>query len=226
MAEAVQLSEQVGNKQEFARLQNNLADIYLHTGELALAEISFEKALSTARETGMDDYIPYILTGLTQTYVMQKDWERAQTVGQEAEETIKGMGLKYPLNILYAELAEVEIELGNLAQAEEHANESLKLSREMEVKMDKGISLRAVGKVAAANGDTEGAEIALMESLANLDESVPYERGLSLLVLGKFTYPNDKDKALAYLGQAKAYFEKLEAAALLAEIEELEHGKE
>ena len=226
MAEAVQLAEQVGNKQEFARLQNNLADIYLHTGELALAEISFEKALSTARETGMDDYIPYILTGLTQTYVMQKDWERAQTVGQEAEETIKGMGLKYPLNILYAELAEVEIELGNLAQAEEHANESLKLSREMEVKMDKGISLRAVGKVAAANGDTEGAEIALMESLANLDESVPYERGLSLLVLGKFTYPNDKDKALAYLGQAKAYFEKLEAAALLAEIEELEHGKE
>jgi tetratricopeptide (TPR) repeat protein len=164
--------------------------------------------------------LPYILNSLADLHLRQGAWDAAETALDEAEPLALEMETKYPLVDLYAYRAQACLGRGELEAALHMAERSVALARELELRAERGNSLRVLGQVLWARDQMEGAVQAFENSLALL-ASAPYEAartkvqwGLALVSRG------DVERGRELLAEARATFEELGAKRDVATVEE------
>ena len=161
------------------------------------------------------------------------EWERALDFLERSEGKFKEIQSDLFLPEVYHRLALVHLHTGHLEQARQLVDRSIALADELEMALERGISLRVRGQISVAQGMGEAAETALRESLDILRrQGNQYQMAETLYQLGRLYRSETAGenwaggaearaaKAELVLGRARDIFKRLGARRALARVEE------
>lgn len=211
--------EKVGDLYFCVFVDNNLGGIARKQGRLDEALAFYQTALDTLEHIGGSPYVFGALhMNIGATLVRQGQGEEARQRLQDSQAYYEQAQARDFLPELHRHLAEAALLLGDLEEAQRQAEQSLNLSRELEMRAEEGCALRTLGKLAAARGQVEEALQALGDhpggSVAILDEvGDEYEKARSQLCLARvYTSAGQPAAARAALDDCAGVFERLDAA--------------
>jgi tetratricopeptide (TPR) repeat protein len=225
----VGLAEKIGDVNSIAIMTYNLGNILLEQGNLGAAIRACERSRGIWEAIGFPFGVAASWSGLGQAYVECGEWERALDCLDRSERQFKEIESDLFLPEVYRRQARVHLNTGQLDVAREFVDQSLALATELDMALERGISLRVSGQISLAHGAWEEAEAALRESLEILREQEnQYQIGETLYQLGRL-YGSEAGagdrasaaKAESVLGKAKEIFKKLGAERALARVEEV-----
>jgi tetratricopeptide (TPR) repeat protein len=227
------LAERIGDVNNVAIMTHNLASILLEQGSVGAASRAYVRSLDIWEDIGFPFGVAASWSGLGQAYGECGEWERALDCLDRSERQFKQIGSDLFLPEVYRRQASVHLNTGQLEQARELVDRSLTLADELDMTLEKGISLRVSGQIYLACEAWREAEAALRESLEILrDQGNQYQMGQALYQLGRLyraaAEAGDRaDAARAasaqaelVLGEAKEIFQRLGAERALARVEE------
>jgi len=218
LRESLGLAEKLGDVGLQANANNMLGMLYTNLGDYATANVHLSQALKLARDRHLRGDLPYILNSLADLQLRQGQWDVVETSLAEAEQLALEMETKYLQVDLYAYRALARLGQGDLEAALESAQRSLALAREMKLKAEQGKSLRVLGQVLQAKGQTAEAVEAFEQSLTWLS-STPYEAARTQAEWGKCLQSSgDAGRSAALLQEARQVFQELGAQRDLANL--------
>jgi tetratricopeptide (TPR) repeat protein len=219
------LAEKIGDVNNVAIMTHNLGNILLEQGSVGAASRAYERCLDIWEVIGFPFGVAASWSGLGKAYAECGEWEKALDCLDRSERQFKEIGSDLFLPEVYHRQASVHLNTGRLDVARQRVDRSLALAAELDMTLERGISLRVSGEISLACGAWEEAEVALRESLGILQEQRNrYQMAETLYQLGRLYRAGgdtgDRAKAKLALGKAKRIFEGLGAARALARVEE------
>ncbi|MGD2176662.1 MAG: tetratricopeptide repeat protein [Anaerolineae bacterium] len=222
------LGEKIGDVNSVAIMTHNLGNILLQQGHLGAAVRAYERCLSIWGAIGFPFGVAASWSGLGKAYIECGEWEKALNCLQCSERQFKEIESDLFLPEVYRRQALVHTNTGQLEMARQLVDQSLALATELDMALERGISLRVRGQIHLACQAWEEAEAALRESLKILQEQGNrYRMGETLYHLGRLYRamaggedPEAAAKAESALERARAIFEDLGAERDLARVKE------
>ncbi|MBK9711398.1 MAG: tetratricopeptide repeat protein [Kouleothrix sp.] len=210
---------QTGDVLRLAFTNNNLAEIARYQGRLADALAFYQEALRSLEQVGASLYMIGVLhMNLGATFVQRGEIDAAIEHLRTGEQKFTQLGTRDFLPELYRHFGAAALAGGRLAEAEARGRQALDLARELMMRGEEGTSLRVLGVVANAQGDTAHAARCLSQSIAILEElGDEYEAARSRLALVEVLLAQGQaDQAQLELERCTAVFERLDAVVDLA----------
>lgn len=165
--EALQLAEAAEYPYGIANSQLNLGYIYGWQKELEQAEAYFQKAIDYFEMTGNLYKTASAKSNLAVTYCLSEQFEDAIEPAQESLELFEKLGEEFGIAVGWQTLAEANLGLGDLAQAETFAQQVID-AENIHMQPD---GLRVLGEVKLKQGDLEGAERLVQQSIQIAQET-------------------------------------------------------
>lgn len=208
--EALRLAEELGSLGEQARIHALLGTLRLHQGDDPAAESHLLRALSVFRQVDNREYLAGTLPVLGQLHIRRQEWEPARTALAEAEALCVENAWEYILPETYTTRAQLALALGDLAQAQERAEQAIAVAVELGQAVDEGKAWRTKGMILAEARQTEEAFTAFEHSLALLLDQDPYEAANTQLAWGQVLMQRGyNEQGLALIQQARDKFSTL-----------------
>ncbi len=166
--EAEKICEELGDEEQLAAVENDLAALYYELKKYADAKVKIEEALEIRRKISREDEIAESLSNAAEIYVKLGDFESAESCFKEAEKLLrelikKDKSQKFTLAILLSNFGMFCKKVGRFSDAKKMFKESLELLEELE-KLDDEFSqfvataLRHLGDLMREIGDFKEAE--------------------------------------------------------------------
>ncbi len=222
---AGQIFSQLGNVYNRLLVDNNLGGIALNQGRLDEALLFYRRALRSLEQIGGSLWVMGALNlnlGAThvrrgETAVAFEHLERARELFTRA----KGRDL---LPEMHRRLAEAHLAQGATADARREAETSLATAEELSMMVEKGLSRRMLGVIAAAEGRVDEAERELQQAIRILtDIGDNYGLACAQLSLAELcSHRRDADRRAQLLAESIPVFERLGAALELARAQTLQ----
>ncbi|MFX0152793.1 MAG: tetratricopeptide repeat protein, partial [Candidatus Hodarchaeota archaeon] len=167
---ALEMREEVGDKEDIANSLNNLAGIYAQKGDVDQALTNYKKSLDFFNELKDMEGRGMVLGNLGLIYAFKGELDEALECFEEALIISENFGLKffYPSNLTW--VGYVHMLKGNLNDALEYLHKSARICEEMGIKQDLGINLGILGSVYTSKGELDQALKTLQECQIILDE--------------------------------------------------------
>ncbi|MGD2146184.1 MAG: tetratricopeptide repeat protein [Anaerolineae bacterium] len=232
----IALADRIGDVNNAAILTHNLGNILLEQGSLGAAVRAYERSLGIWEAIGFPFGVAASWSGLGNVYDECGEWERALDYLDRSERKFKEIQSDLFLPEVYRRQALVHLNTGRLEQARQLIERSVALAAELEMALERGISLRVSGQISLAHGMCEAAEAALRESLDILrEQGNRYQMAETLYQLGCVyrseiggeDWAGGKEaratKAQLVLRKARDIFKRLGARRALARVEEAIH---
>jgi tetratricopeptide (TPR) repeat protein len=220
-----QIFSQLGNVYNRLLVDNNLGGIALNQGRLDEALLFYRRALRSLEQIGGSLWVMGALNlnlGAThvrrgETAVAFEHLERARELFTRA----KGRDL---LPEMHRRLAEAHLAQGATADARREAETSLATAEELSMMVEKGLSRRMLGVIAAAEGRVDEAERELQQAIRILtDIGDNYGLACAQLSLAELcSHRRDADRRAQLLAESIPVFERLGAALELARAQTLQ----
>ncbi|MBU0703131.1 MAG: tetratricopeptide repeat protein [Chloroflexi bacterium] len=217
------LREEIGDIQNRADSLTNLGILHLSMGKHEAGQQDLEASLAIRQRLGDSWGAALSYTSLAQLAVIQSRLEDARAYAEAALEladTVGSQDIQVQASWI---LALVEAESGELQAGLNTAEQALQTAKEAGLSEEQIFCLRALGVLRTRAERWEEAEAPLREALALcLEQSDPYQEGLTLLELGRLYHsraqtgePVEADwqpRAMAALREAAERFKALGAA--------------
>jgi len=217
--QAREMFDKMGNLYDRSIADNNLGGIAINQGRLDEAVTFFQEAIAALEKIGGAPYIIGVVEmNLGHAFIRRGEAEIAGkhlTLSQAAFDKAQARDF---LPELYRYFAESFLLIGNLAEAERYANESLELSHELSMRGEEGSCFRVLGKIDTAQSQWGKAEEHLLLSVTILEEvGDEYQTALSRLSLVKaYVAQAKREQAQMTLDLCMRTFQRLEASLDLA----------
>jgi adenylate cyclase len=217
-SQARQTFDQIGDLYHRAFCDNNLGDLTLNQGRLDDALNYFQQGLSAAEQSGGSTWVlGGFHNNLGATYIRRGDAQSSLHHLEASQQYFDQAQARDWLPELNRHKAAAYLLMGNLDQAEIHANQALELARQLRQSKEEGCSLRLLGQIALARGDFESATFPLTLSLEKL-ASNELENARSLIALAHLqTAQGELDARRETLEKCIPILEKLGAELDLLE---------
>jgi len=225
---AIELENRMGDVHAVAKTTNSLGVLMLHRGETSAAAKAYRRCLDIWKGIDFPIGIALVYSNLSEVCMARQEWEKALRYLHRSEEILQEIESDLFLPEVYRRQALVHLNTDDLAQAKQCVDRSLALANDLDMTMEKGISLRVSGAVHRLSREWEQAENALVQSAEILHEQGnQYQMAETLYQIGKLyldvTRADDRDataKAASALESARIIFEKLGAKHALASVKE------
>jgi tetratricopeptide (TPR) repeat protein len=220
----IELEERLGDVHGVAMVTNNLGNVLLWRGQLDGATEAYQKSLDIWEDIGFPIGVALSWSNLGKVCAERGEWEQALEYLERSQQRFQEIQSLHFLPEVYRRLAVVHLGLRQLEKARLAAERSVALAAELDMELERGVSLRVVGQVGLALEEWEQAEEALTASLSIVEEQGNrYRTGETLYHLGRLYAamvsagdPAVSAKAESALGRARAIFEELGAERDLA----------
>ncbi|MEW5870089.1 MAG: tetratricopeptide repeat protein [Chloroflexota bacterium] len=225
---AREVFSQIGDVYNRSFVDNNLGLISLTQGNLDDALASFQAGLHTIEQYGGSAYVLGAFhSNLASVYLRRGEVATANQHLDTSQALFDSAEVRDWLPELYRHRSTAALLAGDPASAQALAQQSLDLAREMNMRAEEGIALRALGEALTALGELTQAAETLHSSLAILQElDNTYEHALALVALGNvFRALGDLPAAQDAFEQSVPAFERLGANLDLKRLRSL-NGKE
>jgi tetratricopeptide (TPR) repeat protein len=225
----IELAEKIGDVNSVAIMTHNLGNILLEQGNLGAAVRAYERSLDKWEIIGFPFGVAASWSGLGKAYTGCGEWERALDCLGRSERQFKQIESDLFLPEVYRRQAVIHLNTGQLEMARQLVEQSIALATELDMALERGISLRVRGQIDLASEQWEQAEVALRESLKILQEQGNrYRMGETLYHLGRLYWamargegPEAAAKAKSALERARTIFEDVGAERDLARVKEV-----
>jgi predicted ATPase/class 3 adenylate cyclase len=217
--------DQLGDVYNHSIADLNLGEIARYQGRLDEALDFYREALQAQEQTAGSPYLLGVLhNNMGAAFIRQGNVDAARERLQAAEGFFDQAQSRDFLPELRRHFAEVALLADDLPQAEVEATRALELAREMAMRGEAGISLRVLGEIAAAQGQSDRAEEHIGESLAILEEmGDAYQSARSRLSLARiYLVRGEHEAGNAALMHCAQVFERLDAALDLEAVRALQ----
>jgi tetratricopeptide (TPR) repeat protein len=230
---AIELEHQLGDVHSVAKTTNSLGILMLRRGEVSAAATAYRRCLDIWRNIGFPIGVALAWSNLSEACIEWQQWEEALDYLRRSERKLREIESDLFLPEVYRRQALVHLHTGQRESARELVNRSIALANELDMTLEKGISLCVSGQIHVACEVWGEAEAALRESLEILrEQGNQYQMAETLYQLGRL-YRAKADaadqasaaranaaKAEFALARAKEIFEGLGAERALARMEE------
>jgi tetratricopeptide (TPR) repeat protein len=150
---------------------SDLAHMELEAGDLSAARLYAEEALALRRTLGLPHGIAHALLAVGAVEYHSRDFNRAREVYAEATAVYEAAGSQGDVYVAKLELAECELLVGRLEEAERLLREALIGARKLADQTIEIQALRVAGMLAAGKGDGERAAFLLGVASGKLQDS-------------------------------------------------------
>jgi class 3 adenylate cyclase/tetratricopeptide (TPR) repeat protein/Mrp family chromosome partitioning ATPase len=183
---ALEMHGRMGNVMEANMIDANLGDHYVRCGDFELAIDRFKGVLEACGRMPSALFLEgFACLGLARALHGLRRYEEALAALARATDVLKDAGTPSTLTEVALLRAEIEFETGR-AEARRTCERALESARELGEPWLEGMGNRVLGRIAFAQGDEEGAESLMRESVSQAERmGAPYERGLALLALAE-----------------------------------------
>lgn len=226
---AIELEHQLGDVHSVAKTTNSLGVLMLQRGQVSTAAKAYQRCVEIWRSIGFPIGVALAWSNMSEVCIERQQWEDALDYLRRSEEKLREIQSDLFLPEVYRRQARVRLNMGELDVARELVDRSLALASELDMTLERGISLRVSGQISLAHGAWEEAEAALRESVEILQEQKNrYQMAETLYQLGRL-YRAEADagdragvaKATLVLERAREIFDSLGAERALARVEEM-----
>jgi class 3 adenylate cyclase/predicted ATPase len=214
----------IGNVYNRAFADSNLGGIALNQGRLDDALNSYQQALSGLEQIGGSPYVLGVVRmNLGAVLNRRGDVPAARDHLARSQEYFDQAQSRDFLPELRRHLSTAALLSNDLAEAELWANNALDLARELSMRGEEGIALRALAEVSLAQQKTDAALERVVESVKILHEvKDDYQLARSRLLLAQiYIGQGNRAAASSALNQCIKVFERLEASLDLEAAREL-----
>ncbi|HET9211400.1 MAG TPA: tetratricopeptide repeat protein, partial [Thermoanaerobaculia bacterium] len=154
-------------------------------------------------------------------YLEKGDLPQAIEALESSTQRLREAGMQQLLGWFSAFLAEAYLRSGRADEARDFADEALAVTEGVHFRYGSGMAQRALGHIARAEGDAEGAETWLRAALESFQSiQALFEVGRTRLDLARLAGPGS-EKAARHLGEARGIFTGLRLAGYVEESERL-----
>ena len=169
--QAGQIFSQLGNVYNRAMVENNLGGIALNQGRLDDAIHFYQSALGSLERIGGSIWIMGALhLNLGATHIRRQEAVTGLDHLQTSRELFDRAKNRDLLPELHRRLAEGYLALGNLEAANDAAQQSMALARDLAVLGEQGLASETMGRIAAAKGQPEASEANLQQAIELLEK--------------------------------------------------------
>jgi tetratricopeptide (TPR) repeat protein len=221
---ALQLDE--GNPALVGKVTQNLGIIASIRGEWDEALSHYRQALEAYRSVSDRRGSAIVHHNLGMIYAKRKQWQEADRQYRSCHGLAEAAGDRHLGGLAALNRAEVRLAVDDLDGARSGAELALRIFNEIEARRDKAGAHRMLGKVFRLRGQLALSESHLRSALEiAAGAQCPLTEADAAKELGRlYQAQRRSDDALHLLHRARALYQKLEATADLAEIEELVGG--
>jgi tetratricopeptide (TPR) repeat protein len=212
---ALELAIRLGAVRWQVTLELALGIIHTKMANDDLAEAHLQRCISLARSRNLTELLIAGLSSLSDWHIRREEWMAAEQAIAEAEPLAMQLEAQDQLPELYRGQALIQLARGQLTAAQSMAESVINLCRELELKVDEGMSWRVLGQVFSTLGQRDQAVDAFVQSLALVQADV-YEVARTQLEWGRALNTTDADRAAELLREARSTFERLGAQRELA----------
>jgi len=222
--QAVEISTKIKDKDALGSIYIDLGNVYNEKGDLDEAKGYYEKAFPLLEETKNYRELARAYNNIGDIMLQRKEWENAieyfQKCKIEAEKILSDLMTGWSM----FNLAEAQMNLGKLEEAQENANRSLSVLRVTDDERGISSALKLLGDIYAAKKDWLKADEALEESLEYAEKTKsPHYVCRTLVSWSAAKLAQGKKKeAKNHLSKAKQVLGEIEVPELRAKMEEIE----
>ncbi len=126
---ALQLAQSLDAQNSLAQILGNMAWSYRKLGDFDSALAFYKRAEEVSAHAGLIDLQIYWLTGTSNVYYQQHDYEAAEAVLARGLDLARNRGNKRTLTEYMNDLAEIELEIGRIESAEKYYGEAIHLEQ-------------------------------------------------------------------------------------------------
>jgi len=126
---ALQLAQSLDAQRSLAQILGNMAWGYRKLGDFDSALAFYKRAEEVSAHAGFIELQIYWLTGTSNVYYQQHDYEAAEAVLMRGLELARSQGNKRTLTEYMNDLAEIELEIGRIESAEKYYEEAIHLEQ-------------------------------------------------------------------------------------------------
>jgi CHAT domain-containing protein len=127
---ALQLAQSLDAQNSLAQILGNMAWSYRKLGDFDSALAFYKRAEEVSSHAGLIDLQIYWLTGTSNVYYEQHDYEAAEAVLARGLDLARNRGNKRTLTEYMNDLAEIDLEIGRIESAEKYYGEAINLERD------------------------------------------------------------------------------------------------
>jgi class 3 adenylate cyclase/tetratricopeptide (TPR) repeat protein len=227
--DGLDLEEQLGDVHGVAKVTNNLGNVLLWQGQLDAAARAYQQSLDIWQAIGFPIGMALSWSNLGKVCSERGQWGQALDYLERSRQCFQEIQSRHFLPEVYRRLATARLGLGQLDEARQAAEHSVALATELDMELEKGISLRTMGQVHHALQHWKEAEEVLISSLCILQkQNSRYRMGETLYHLGcLYRVMSGKgdtaglSRATSAWERARAIFEELGAERDLARVREV-----
>jgi tetratricopeptide (TPR) repeat protein len=207
---ALELADRLGAANWQVTLELAFGIIQTRMGSDDLAEAHLRRCINLARERNLVEYLIAGLSSLSDWHIRREEWAAAERAIDEAEPLAMQMEARDQLPELYRGRALIHLAHGQLAEAKSMAEKVINLCRELELKVDEGMSWRILAQILVAQPLPDQTWQAFEQSLTLVRGDV-YEVARTQLEWSRALRASDLDRARELLQAARSTFERLGA---------------
>ncbi len=210
--QSLQLARQLGNVGVQAKVAQSRGWMCARQGDYRDASARLASSLEMAHTHQLSGVLPYVLNSLAELQILNGNAEVAGASLREAEQLASDMGIKSSLVETHRLSAQRYLALAQPQPAQQPAQTSLDLARELQMKREGGISWRVLGQALLADKQHRQALEAFEQSLTLLADIDPYETAHTHMQWGAaLVASGESEQGARLLRQAQAAFEMLGA---------------
>jgi predicted ATPase/DNA-binding SARP family transcriptional activator len=208
MRESLDLRRQLNDSFGVASALNSLGQFAIAEAEPEEARIYLRESLEMARGLGDKRGMGFACIGLGTCALVVEDYETVREIQQDATTLFRELGDARGLASGLYNLAEADIQDGRCAEGRGHANECLRIAREIGDVHLEGYTLHLLGRAAYEEGDQHAAWALFKESLRLLAANADRHGAIPVLVdLARVLSPYDPYRAMQLLASSRSLFE-------------------
>jgi class 3 adenylate cyclase/predicted ATPase len=196
---------------------NNIAFIYLHRGQLDLAEDHLQQSLEIKHRVGSTLEVPQTLNNLGLSRLMRGELVEAEAYVVESANLARQHERHMPLIEALSYLAEIKLAGDEVDRALEACQEAISLAHNHGAKVNEGNALRILAQIQLSRGEIRPAKESALTGLRLLQEvSHIYEEARTQLVVAEIALKENDLRAFDQaLNTARPVLEQLGASPAL-----------
>jgi len=168
--EGLEVSRELGNKDDIASGLNNLASVVYERGDYTKARELIEETLAIDRESGDPSKISFSLINLGTVARLQGDYDIARNLLEESLAIRRKAKNKFAISSSLNTLGILHSNLGEYEKAKAYVNEGLQIAEELGNKYGIGDAYGLLGDIEALIGNLDEAKKLQKESLQIFEE--------------------------------------------------------